>query len=59
MIIESDERLECIYKLITSLEDDYYEAIFEDRDDDALMYFDKLLRLKKMFKNGEEFLPKF
>ena len=59
MIIESDERLECIYKLITSLEDDYYEAIFEDRDDDAEKHLEKLLRLKRMFSNGEEFLPKF
>ena len=59
MIIAFDERLECIQKHIKSLEDSYYEAIFEDRDDDALVYFDKLSKLRKMFKNGEEFLPKF
>ena len=59
MIIESDERLECIYKLITSLEDDYYEAIFEDRYDDAERHLERVISLRKMFSNGEEFIPKF
>jgi|TARA_R110001632_G_scaffold35627_2_gene89810 hypothetical protein len=59
MIIAFDERLECIQKHIKSLEDSYYEAIFEDRDDDAEKHLEKLLRLKRMFSDGEEFLPKF
>ena len=47
MIIESDDRLECIYKLIKSLEDKYYEAIFEDRYDDAERHLERVISLRK------------
>ena len=55
----NDELLECVSTKLRQEQDKYFDAMFEDRDEDANKHNMRIKHLKKLIRNGEEFIPKF
>lgn len=55
----NDNYLECVSKKLKLEQDKYFEAMFEDRDRDAVRHQAKIDFLKSLMYKGEEFIPKF
>ncbi len=55
----NDDSLECVSTKLRAEQDKYFEAMFEDRDNDAEIHAMQINHLKKLMKSGEEFIPKF
>lgn len=55
----NDNYLECVSKKLKLEQDKYFEAMFEDRDKDAVRHQAKIDFLKSLMYKGEEFIPKF
>jgi|13_taG_2_1085334.scaffolds.fasta_scaffold65906_3 hypothetical protein len=51
--------LECVSTKLKLEQDKYFEAMFEDRDKDAVIHQAKIVFLKSLMYKGEEFIPKF
>ena len=55
----NDDLLECVSTKLRAEQDKYFEAMFEDREEDANKHSRRVKHLKKLMKSGEEFIPKF
>jgi len=57
--VDVDENLINVRTKMKMYEDKYYDAIFEDRDDDADKYYQMIKHCEKLLKEGVEYEPKF
>lgn len=55
----NDNYLECVSTKLKLEQDRYFEAMFEDRDIDAVRHQAKIDFLKSLIYKGDEFIPKF
>ena len=55
----NDNYLECVSTKLKLEQDRYFEAVFEDRDIDAVRHQAKIDFLKSLMYKGDEFIPKF
>ena len=57
--MDLDENLIHVRTKMQMYEDKYYDAIFEDRDEDADKYYQMIKHCEKLLKEGVEYEPKF